>query len=214
MIRTGNRRPRPTGRAHHRWAPDGSAAGPADGDPTNGRARPATTCTTRRTSCGSPCAGGCATRSAAATSLRCCSNGASPSPPRRSGSGRAASRRVPGRGRRAGRRALVRSRPRHRPGGRLPGRQAQRAPRHGRRAALPAATGGRGRAHAAAHHDGPASTAPEGDPLDPREEGPAPMPPGLEHPHRAQPPGGAAALRPHAGLRKFRVRRPLLFSVR
>ena len=81
-------------------------------------------------------------------------------------------------------------------------------------AARPAAPGGRGRAHAAAQHDGPASAVPQSDPLDSREEGPAPMPPGLEPPHRAQPPGGAAALRPHAGLRQFRVRRPLLYRVR
>ena len=57
---------------------------------------------------------------------------------------------VPGRDRRAGGRALVLSRARPRPRGRPPGRQAQRAPRPGRRAVLPAAPGGRGRAHAAA----------------------------------------------------------------
>ena len=36
----------------------------------------------------------------------------------------------------------------------------------------------------------------------------------LKPPHRAKPPGGEAALRPHAGLRKIRVRRALLFRVR
>ena len=114
----------------------------------------------------------------------------------------------------AGRRALVLSRPRHRPRGRPPGLHAQRAPRQARRAALPAAPGGRGRAQAAARHDRCPSARPPSDPLDPREEGPAPMQPVLEHPHRAQPPGGAAARRPHAGHRKIRVRRALLLGVR
>ena len=186
----------------------------------------------RRTSCGSPCSGGCATRAAAATSLRCCSNGAAPSPPRtirawacRVAPRVTARRRAKRRGR-AGRawsldetdvqvagRWCSRDRALDREGA-LPDarRSAHRGP--GRRAALPAAPGGRGRAHAAAHHDGPASARPPSDPLDPREEGPAPMSPGLEQSHRAKPPGGAAALRPHAGLRQFRVRRALLLGVR
>ena len=121
---------------------------------------------------------------------------------------------VSGRDLRAGRRALVRSRPRPRPRWRPPGLHAQRAPRHGRRAALPAAPGGRGRAQAAARHDRCPSALPPSDPRDPREEGPAPMQPGLAPPHRAKPPGDEAALRPPAGLRKIRVRRALLLGVR
>ena len=75
-----------------------SPAGPADGAPTNvgrGLQRPALP-DGRRAARRAP--GGCATRSAAATSLRCGSNGAAPSPPRRSGGGRAASRRASLRG--------------------------------------------------------------------------------------------------------------------
>ena len=128
--------------------------------------------------------------------------------------GRAGRALVPGQDRRAGRRALVLSRPRHRPRGRPPGRQAQRAPRHGRRAAHPAAPGGRGRAHAAARHDGGPSARPAGDPLDPGEQGATPMPSLRDHPHRAGPPGRHAALSPAARRRELRVCCSVLFRVR
>ena len=127
--------------------------------------------------------------------------------------GRAVTRLVPGRDRRAGGRALVRSRPRPRPRGRPPGRQAQRAPRHARRAALPAAPRGRGRAHAAAHHDGPASSVPDGDPLDPGTEGRAPDASIPQPPHGTGPPRGEAALVPDARFRELRLSGPLLLGV-
>ena len=83
-----------------------------------------------------------------------------------------------------------------------------------RRLALPAAPGGRGPAHAAARHDGPASAVPQSDPLDPGENGAAPMQSILEQPDRAKPPSCQTTLRPHARLREFRVRRSVLYRIR
>ena len=64
--------------------------------------------------------------------------------------------------------------------------EAEGAARHACRPALPAPPGGRGRAQARACHDGPASALPPSDPLDPGENGAAPMQSIPEHPHRAQ----------------------------
>ena len=71
--------------------------------------------------------------------------------------------------------------------------EAEGAARHACRPALPAAPGGRGRAQARACHDGPASALPPSDPLDPGENGAAPMQSIPEHPHRAKPAGHQAA---------------------
>ena len=91
---------------------------------------------------------------------------------------------------------------------------AQRAPGHACCPARPAAPGRRGRAQAAARHDGGPSARPAGDPLDPGEQGATPMPSILDQPHRAGPPGRHAALSPAARLRELRVCCAVLFRVR
>ena len=104
--------------------------------------------------------------------------------------------------------------PRHRPRWRPPRFDAQRAPRQARRATLPAAARRCGRHQAAARHHRCPSALPPRDPLDPGEEGGAPMQSILEQPDRAKPPSRQAAVLPDAGLREFRVCRPVLYCLR
>ena len=92
-VQTVHPRPRPGGRGAPRSAPGGSAAGPVGGGATSGPAPRAPIARTRPPSCGSPCAGGCAIRSASGTVPTGSSSAASRS---------ATSRSAPERGRGAG----------------------------------------------------------------------------------------------------------------
>ena len=227
--------PRPRrrgGRAAPRSAPGGSAAGPAAALQRADRPRPSTISRTRRTACGSPCAGVSAPSWASATSLRCSSSAATRSRTRRSAPGRSASRRgsrtrcersgaarpaAPGTstrppGRSPGAGALATAPSTARGCSSTPGAARTAPDKHAARRFLRRLVEVAERKPAARHH-GPASAVPQSDPLDPGTEGRAPDESIPQQPHGTGPPRGAAALLPDARFRELRLSGTLLLGV-
>ena len=91
---------------------------------------------------------------------------------------------------------------------------AEREARQARGSALPPAPRRRRGGTAVARHHRPSSRIPKGDPLDPREEGPASDNPVPKRLHGARPSRGEAAVLPDARLRELRVCGALLLGVR